>query len=428
MDLNSILISEFAKITNDNKETINEGTTVYGTYRVDGDGAYVQIDGSDTRTPVATTSEARNGDRVTVLIKNHRAIITGNLTDPSTTVKSVEERIETGVGTIQETIDNLKTQLDNQEITLDEYRSAIAEAKRMATDYIDFTAGTGLVIGSSTISSNVRIYSGGIDIRDGNTILASYTDDVISLGKNSASSVIKMCNESFEMSTGYYDANTTESKLLAGTNMLTIGKLNNRGGLDQFITFGASTFGDIEVGGTMYAGSMIVNSITTEYGESYLTSSDLSGYYTSGDNIYANKLYIQGAGNISGDPNARLAATSPYQLGYASGSSRKFKHDIKPIENAELDPKHLYDIEVVQFKYNDDYLEENDQRYGIDCIGFIAEQVNEVYPIAADRETGEPRNWEMRYIIPPMLALIQEQKKSIDSLESRMEALENKEV
>ena len=91
MDLNSILVSEFAKITNDNKETVNEGTTVYGTYRVDGDGAYVQIDGSDTRTPVATTSEARNGDRVTVLIKNHRAIITGNLTDPSATITTVKE-------------------------------------------------------------------------------------------------------------------------------------------------------------------------------------------------------------------------------------------------------------------------------------------------------------------------------------------------
>ena len=91
MDLNSILVSEFAKITNDNKETVNEGTTVYGTYRVDGDGAYVQIDGSDTRTPVATTSEARNGDRVTVLIKKHRAIITGNLTDPSASTKTVQE-------------------------------------------------------------------------------------------------------------------------------------------------------------------------------------------------------------------------------------------------------------------------------------------------------------------------------------------------
>ncbi len=148
-----------------------------------------------------------------------------------------------------------------------------------------------------------------------------------------------------------------------------------------------------------------------------------SDYYSSGDNIYANRLYVQGAGNISGDPNARLAVSSPYQLGYASGSSRKFKHDIKPVENAELDPNKLYDIEIVQFKYNNDYLDESDQRYGVDCIGFIAEQVNEVYPIAADRETGEPRNWEMRYIIPPMLALIQEQHKDIEELKKKVEAL-----
>lgn len=150
------------------------------------------------------------------------------------------------------------------------------------------------------------------------------------------------------------------------------------------------------------------------------TIDDLSGYYSSGDNIYANRLYVQGAGNISGDPNARLAASSPYQLGYASGSSRTFKHDIKPVENDELNPERLYNVEVVQFKYNDDYLDENDQRYGVDCIGFIAEQVNEVYPIAADCETGSPRNWEMRYIIPPMLALIQQQKKEIDKLKEQV--------
>lgn len=148
-----------------------------------------------------------------------------------------------------------------------------------------------------------------------------------------------------------------------------------------------------------------------------------SGYYESGDNIYANKLYIQGAGTISGDPNARLATSSPYQLGYASGSSRAFKHDIKPVENPELDPEKLYDIEVVQFKYNEDYLEESDQRYRTDCIGFIAEQVYEVYPIAADCETGSPKNWEMRYLIPPMLALIQKQKKELDALKKEVEAL-----
>lgn len=178
---------------------------------------------------------------------------------------------------------------------------------------------------------------------------------------------------------------------------------------------GVSVHGNLSATGTIYqnGSSLMTRSATETLVESY-------GYYESGDNIYANRLYVQGAGTISGDPNARLAVSSPYQLGYSSGSSREFKHDIRAVINEELDPHHLYDIEVVQFKYNEDYLDPNDQRYMTDCIGFIAEQVNEVYPIAADRETGEPRNWEMRYIIPPMLYLIQEQKKEIDKLKRKV--------
>ena len=188
---------------------------------------------------------------------------------------------------------------------------------------------------------------------------------------------------------------------------------NNSGGL-SYVTANAFYLASGANQTNITAGAIYVNNSRVA------TISDLSGYYSSGDNIYANRLYVQGAGNISGDPNARLAASSPYQLGYASGSSRAFKHDIKPVENSELNPEKLYGVEVVQFKYNDDYLDENDQRYGIDCIGFIAEQVNEVYPIAADCETGSPRNWEMRYLIPSMLALIQQQKKEIEQLKEQV--------
>lgn len=188
---------------------------------------------------------------------------------------------------------------------------------------------------------------------------------------------------------------------------------NNSGGL-SYVTANAFYLASGANQTNITAGAIYVNNSRVA------TISDLSGYYSSGDNIYANRLYVQGAGNISGDPNARLAASSPYQLGYASGSSRAFKHDIKPVENSELNPEKLYGVEVVQFKYNDDYLDKNDQRYGIDCIGFIAEQVNEVYPIAADCETGSPRNWEMRYLVPPMLALIQQQKKEIEQLKEQV--------
>ena len=444
MDLNSILVSEFAKITNDNKETINEGTTVYGTYRVDGDGAYVQIDGSDTRTPVATTSEARNGDRVTVLIKNHRAIITGNLTDPSTTVKSVEERIETGVGTIQETIDNLKTQLDNQEITLDDYRKAIAEAKRMATDYIDFTAGTGLVIGSSAISSNVRIYSGGIDIRDGDAILASYTDDVISLGKNSSSSMIDMCGGTLKIKAQYEeDYKMNETEIYTVNDLLSLAVLNSNGGYKAGITIGAPFSDQILMIGTLF-----VNDIYDDVAEGspYLTERVAnsmylgkyetpathyhSQYYESGDNINVGKITSSYTYGDTVDYSTNMyVGTSGILHRTTKTSSRTVKHDIKPIENSDILPEKLYDVDVIQFVYNEGQLGHSSKRYGKELPGFIVEDLVEKYPIAVDiDEEDKPFQWNEQYLIPPMLALIQKQKKKLDELESRINALEKKEV
>lgn len=82
MGLSEDLISQFVKITNDKKDTKQE-TTVYATV-VESEGKkYVQIDGSDLLTPVSATATARHNDRVTVMIKNHTATITGNISSPS---------------------------------------------------------------------------------------------------------------------------------------------------------------------------------------------------------------------------------------------------------------------------------------------------------------------------------------------------------
>ena len=64
MDLSNDLISKFVKITNDgNKKETKEGT-VYGT-TVEYDGAmYVKIDGSDLLTPIDTTADIKEGERV----------------------------------------------------------------------------------------------------------------------------------------------------------------------------------------------------------------------------------------------------------------------------------------------------------------------------------------------------------------------------
>ena len=90
MALNDFLVSDFVKSTKvKQKKTEN---TVLGTVRKDDKGNYaVQLDGSNILTPVTSTVSLSEKDRVTVLIKNHSAVVTGNLTDKSASSNTVTE-------------------------------------------------------------------------------------------------------------------------------------------------------------------------------------------------------------------------------------------------------------------------------------------------------------------------------------------------
>lgn len=90
MSLSSNLISEFVRITNDNEKPKTESTT-YGTIVKDGSNTYVKLDGSDILTPTTTTADAQNGERVTVLIKNHTATVTGNISSPAARTGDVQQ-------------------------------------------------------------------------------------------------------------------------------------------------------------------------------------------------------------------------------------------------------------------------------------------------------------------------------------------------
>ena len=85
MGLSTELISEFVKITNDTKKS-KEDNTVYGTVSTvseDGMSGTVVIDGSEEATPVTTTCMMQEGDRVRLNIRNHNAIVTGNMSSPA---------------------------------------------------------------------------------------------------------------------------------------------------------------------------------------------------------------------------------------------------------------------------------------------------------------------------------------------------------
>ena len=88
MSLSHELAVQFAKITKD-KETNKSDTIVYGTAVVQEGSTYVKLDGSDILTPVSTTAVVNDGERVSVLIKNHTASITGNSSSPAARAEDV---------------------------------------------------------------------------------------------------------------------------------------------------------------------------------------------------------------------------------------------------------------------------------------------------------------------------------------------------
>ena len=158
------------------------------------------------------------------------------------------------------------------------------------------------------------------------------------------------------------------------------------------------------------------------------------GSYVNGSLEATGEIRTTGAGTSTAAANCRLTTgNGPGYIRYATGSSRRFKHDIEDINADYLDPSLLYNLPVRQFIFNEDYIDADDDRQGLYIPGFIAEEVAEHYPIAADLGAAEREfdNWNERLVIPGMLKLIQDHKKmldaqqaQIDGLKARVEALE----
>lgn len=175
MALSHELISQFAKIVKYDKKQSAE-STVYGTVVTDGNGnKYVKLDGSDQLTPLtdnerpsadSTTASVNDGERVSVLIKNHTATITGNVSSPSvrsedfknlddqvTDIKNfdivIAERVQANEGYIKKlqtdkadvgelTAANAKiTELETKKASVEDLNAAKAEITDLKTTKLD---------------------------------------------------------------------------------------------------------------------------------------------------------------------------------------------------------------------------------------------------------------------------------------------------
>ena len=116
MGLSSELASQFAKVTNDSSRNTN-GTKLYGTIAMLGEVPHVKLDGTEELTPISRTVEVAEGDRVEVMIANHSATVTGNLTDPSIGIVragNLESKITQTAEQIQLQVSDLEKNLNSK--------------------------------------------------------------------------------------------------------------------------------------------------------------------------------------------------------------------------------------------------------------------------------------------------------------------------
>lgn len=90
MVLSDELVSQFAKLMKPEEDKTQE-STLYGKFVIHNGKKYVQLDGSELLTPVEQTATAKEGDRVSVTIKNHNATVTGNYSSPAARSGDVDE-------------------------------------------------------------------------------------------------------------------------------------------------------------------------------------------------------------------------------------------------------------------------------------------------------------------------------------------------
>ena len=141
MSLSKDLISQFVKATKD-ATTVKKESTVYGTVVKYNEKTYVKIDGSDLLTPAETLSSVEEGERVSIMIKDHTATITGNYTAPSASsikVDGMDADLKANTANIKNLIAK-NAEIENlvaTKATIEDLQAANAEIDTLKSNYAE---------------------------------------------------------------------------------------------------------------------------------------------------------------------------------------------------------------------------------------------------------------------------------------------------
>ena len=256
MPLSSELVSKFAKLAGSKPKEEKE-STVYGTTVIQNGNKYVKLDGSELLTPASFTTNIADGERVTVLIKNHMAIVTGNITSPAARTSEVEEvgdKVDAAEAAVKDlTADNLKV---NQRLEAQE-----GSIKNLSADNVTIkgTLSAQEALIGNLEAENVTI-TGKLDAAEGNISNLQADNVTINESLTAAKASIK------ELDAKKLSADQADIKY-ANIDFTNIGKaameyLYSKSGLIENVTVGdeqiTGTLAGVTIKGDLIEGNTVV--------------------------------------------------------------------------------------------------------------------------------------------------------------------------
>ena len=317
MALSNELISQFAKITTEKEETKTE-EVVYGTTVSYNDTVYVKLDGSDRLTPITSTTVVKPDERVTVMIKEHSAIVTGNLSSPSARNSDVEE-----LGT---QISEFDTIIANK-VDTEELNATNARIDTLNTDTVnirkDLNAANAnietLTADNVTINETLNAQSASIDNLEANKLSVEIADAKYATIENLEATNVSVNN----LSSTYADfKNTTTTKLAAvdaSIENLEPNKLSASSADLKYANIDFSNIGQAAIE-EFYAKSGIIKDLTIEGGTitGELVGVTIKGDLIEGGTVVADKLVVKGENGLYYKLNTDGVTTEAQQTEYNS--------------------------------------------------------------------------------------------------------------
>lgn len=354
MPLSENLKDQFAKMVNTDNPKENIGNAVYGTVKVYSDGTKaVVLDGSNIATPFETVTDAEDGDRVTVTIRNHKAVVTGNLSSPAARTDAVK--------TNSEKIGEFNTVLSNK-VDTDELDAQVGRINTLESDNATIkhklaaSEGEFKEIKTKQLEVEEKVTAAEAEIK---TIKSDKIDATVVESEYTKTKVFDALAGTVSTLNGDFSnfKNTTTEKLdahKADIDELNTKKLNSEDADLKYANIDFTNIGTAAMA-YFYAQSGLIKNVVV--GDQTITGEligvTIKGDLIEGNTVVADKLVIKGEDGLYYKLNTDGITAEAEQTDYNSINGQVIR--AKSVTASKIDVKDLvaFDATIAGFKIDD---------------------------------------------------------------------------